>query len=172
MLRESLSFRLVNIFCLPSSTLFNALVEIPEDISKVLPYLNATVPGSHYSHEAKTIDFMHSGHIVTLLPGQMKVTGVADHREAEVVIEELRQLIRETWARRASLAPREDNRRQLSAVEVLRYLPMTNCGRCESRTCLAYALALTRGTTSIDECLPLHDEEQAEKLRGLEDLLR
>lgn len=171
MIRESLAIRLINISCLPSSTLFNALVEIHDDISPVLPYLNAVIPGSHYRHDEKVFDFMHNGHIVTLLPGEMKVTGMRDQREAESVVEELRALINETWEKRESIEPRTDCRPQPSPIDALRCLPRTNCGRCEERTCLAFAVALTRGGASIDKC-PMLAESGWNAQRGhLERLL-
>ena len=152
MLLDGFNIRLVNISCLPNSEALNAIVELRGDVGPALPYLNATVPCAHYSHRDQILDFMWDGHIVTVTPQQMKITGVADEVEARRLVQELRDLIERTWANRREVAPVYETRRPPSPVEVLRSLPRTNCGACGQPTCLALAVRIARGLSSLDEC--------------------
>ncbi len=156
MLLDGYSFRLVNISCLPSSTSLNALVELDQDISAVLPYLNALFEGGHYAHEEQIFDFMRDGHIVTLLPRQMKVTGVDDNREAREFLDWLKDEINRIWTARHEIEPLFEAKVRQSPLDVLRLLPRTNCGECGVPTCLAFAIQVIRGASAIDEC-PRYD---------------
>jgi ArsR family metal-binding transcriptional regulator len=37
-------------------------------------------------------------------------------------------------------------------LEIYRHLKKTNCGYCQERTCMAFALAVARGDRPIGEC--------------------
>lgn len=162
MLLEDFSFQLINISCLPSSTLFNALVELDNDVSPAMPFLNAVIVGAHYRHSESVLDFMHGSHIVTLLPRQMKVTGLADEEEASRVLTELQARINDAWDRRRSIEPATTTIRPPPAIELLRLLPRTNCGRCGVPTCLAFAANLSRGIAAVEECPELDDGPRGE----------
>lgn len=152
MLLGGYRFRLVNISCLPSSTLFNVLVDLDDDIGEALPFLNAVVAGGHYVHGERVYDFMHDGHIITLLPRNMKVTGVADADEAARVVAWLRDEINRVWEARAGLVPSYETRPRRSPVDVLRELPRTNCRQCGVPTCLAFATLVVRGLADPAGC--------------------
>ncbi len=51
-------------------------------------------------------------------------------------------------------------------LAVYRYLPGTNCGRCQLPTCLAFAAALLSGTKTIPDC-PVMPEDSRARLQGL-----
>ncbi len=170
MLLEDYTYDLVNIFCLPSSTEFNAVVALGQDISPVLPFLNAVVRRGHYAHRERIFDFMHRGHIVTLEPREMKVTGLRDHDHAREVIEELRDLINRTWEQRDQLSPAFEHRKPPSALDVLRELPRTNCGACGLPTCLAFAAQVVADPDRLEQCPELANPDHAashERLRRL-----
>jgi acetyl-CoA decarbonylase/synthase complex subunit gamma len=51
----------------------------------------------------------------------------------------------------------------LSGVEIFKLLPKTNCKKCGSPTCLAFAMKLAQRQASIDSC-PDVSEEAKQKL--------
>lgn len=165
MILSRYTFTLVNISCLPSSTLFNAIVELDGDLTEVLPFLNATITGGHYQHKANTFDFTRDGHIITILPRQMKVTGVRDREHAAQVIDGLVGQINDVWSRRGEISPVLENRTLPGALELLRALPRTNCGDCGEPTCLAFAVKLSRGSSTPSGC-PWLGEERRLTLEG------
>lgn len=171
MLLTDYSYELVNIFCLPSSTDFNAIVTLGQDIAPVMPFLNAVVRGANFAGDAEVLDFMYEGHIVSLRAREMKVTGLADHEHAQRVIEDLRRLVNETWDRRDEIQPRFEHVRRPGALEVLRHLPRTNCGGCGVPTCLAFAALVATDPTALERCPDLALPDRAGSLVRLRELL-
>ncbi len=53
----------------------------------------------------------------------------------------------------------------LTAMDIYKQLPKTNCGDCGIPTCLAFAMKLAQGQASLDEC-PHVTEEAAAALEG------
>ena len=53
----------------------------------------------------------------------------------------------------------------LTAMDIYKVLPRTNCGDCGVPTCLAFAMKLAQGQASLDEC-PHVTEEAAQALSG------
>ncbi|AGL02444.1 (Fe-S)-binding protein [Desulfoscipio gibsoniae] len=43
-------------------------------------------------------------------------------------------------------------------LEIYRLLPKTNCGACQTLTCLAFAAALINGQKSLRDCPHLEDK--------------
>ncbi len=53
----------------------------------------------------------------------------------------------------------------LTAVEIYKFLPKTNCGDCGVATCLAFAMKLAQKQAALDEC-PHVTEEAKQELEG------
>ncbi|HEX7520364.1 MAG TPA: (Fe-S)-binding protein, partial [Candidatus Deferrimicrobium sp.] len=51
----------------------------------------------------------------------------------------------------------------LTAIDIYKLLPKTNCKKCGQSTCLAFAMQIAAGKASIDLCPP-SSEEAREKL--------
>lgn len=49
----------------------------------------------------------------------------------------------------------------LSGIEIFKYLPKTNCGKCKFPTCLAFAMKLAVKQTSLDQCPDVSAESKA-----------
>jgi acetyl-CoA decarbonylase/synthase complex subunit gamma len=49
----------------------------------------------------------------------------------------------------------------LTGLEIFKLLPKTNCGKCGSPTCLAFAMRLAAKKASIDECPDISNEAKA-----------
>jgi len=50
----------------------------------------------------------------------------------------------------------------LKALDIFKLLPKTNCKKCGSPTCLAFAMKLAQKQVSLDECPDVSDEAKAE----------
>ena len=73
--------------CVTSATRVNAVAELSDDISEVLPYINAMVKAGIYSHKAGTLRFVHEGHGINLFPRRITVSGLLDRDEAKQVLD-------------------------------------------------------------------------------------
>ena len=40
-------------------------------------------------------------------------------------------------------------------IEIYKYLPQTNCKKCDKSTCMVFALELLKGNVIIEDCIPL-----------------
>ena len=49
----------------------------------------------------------------------------------------------------------------LSGIEIFRYLPKTNCGKCGVPTCLAFAMSLAAGKAELVACPFVNPESKA-----------
>jgi len=52
-----------------------------------------------------------------------------------------------------------------------KFLPQTNCRKCERKTCLAFAIDLAKGKAHLEECPPLGEAEFAADRQALAKLL-
>jgi acetyl-CoA decarbonylase/synthase complex subunit gamma len=63
------------------------------------------------------------------------------------------------------------NIREISPIDVYKYLPKTNCGDCHESNCMAFATRVVNGELMIAGCPPLRTDEYHEMLGELEVLL-
>lgn len=162
---EGYSFTLVNIDCLRDSTHFNIIMDLEESVEELLPYLASRLVGCTYSHGTGFINLMDAGHIVSIYPRHITITDVLDNREAEGLCSKYFAHLSEVKLNRASIEPVFQKRLTINVMDIFRSLPRTNCGGCESATCLAFAARVFRREERIEACLPLLQEpEQYEEL--------
>jgi ArsR family metal-binding transcriptional regulator len=166
---QKYTLKLVRPICAVNRPVVGAFVDIDTDIREVLPYLNAELGNCIYNPEMPFLRFLWSGKSVTLYPLNIGITGLADEKEAERLVEALRQLLEETWAKRADIQPSYRRGSEVKVLDVYRLLPRTNCGCCGERTCLAFAARLLKQDMILADCTPL---AEAEWQAAREDLTR
>jgi len=171
MLLRSYTFKIVFSECNPSVRTVNAIAELSDDISEVLPYLNATIKGCTYQPEAGILRFVKEGRVINLYPRQIAVTRLEDETEARQVLDSIKDLINETYERRGEIKPSYKKGDELRPLDIYKYLPGTNCRECGQPTCLAFASKLSRQEAKVDACAPLYSEENADKREKLLSLL-
>ncbi len=62
--------------------------------------------------------------------------------------------------------------KELSPIEIYKYLPKTNCKECGETNCMAFAAKLVNREASLQECLPLLDPKQTDTYSRLWALLK
>jgi len=142
------------------------------DLSEVLPYLNAVLPGAIYNHAASALTFTHGERIISVFACRVTAAKVDDLEDARSLLVWLRDVINDTWSRRSEITPSYERRQRLTALVVFKLLPGTNCGRCGFPTCLAFAVEITAERRSIVQCDPLFGPAFADKRELLLSLLR
>lgn len=157
--------------CNHSATTVNAVAELSEDISAVLPYLNGVLRGARYDPRTPSLLFQREGHRFILQPRRLAITKLEDEAEARRVMEWLVETVNLTWERRDEIEPDHQATRQPTMLEVYRLLPGGNCRACGDATCLAFAAKLLREEVDLDACAPLFTEEHAEKRERLLELM-
>ena len=62
--------------------------------------------------------------------------------------------------------------KNMTPLTVYRYLPKTNCGECDQKTCMAFASALIDRKVKVVDCPPILETKFEKERLQLEDLLR
>lgn len=145
MLIQSLKPEIVLPPCDHTREVVNVIGRFQEDISPVLPYLNATQAKALYHQAANILRFRFEGHQVTLQPHKMALGGYEDGDQAVAALFRLQQLINETWERRAEITSSTMERKRLQPLAVYKLLLGTNCQACGEPTCFVFANKLAAG---------------------------
>ncbi len=165
MLLHNYSLRIVLAECNPSSEKVNALVELSEDISEVLPYLNTVLKGFQYSDDEKILTVKKKGRLITFRPQQIAITKLEDEKEAREVMEELKQVVNETYENKNHIKPTYTSKSVPRPTDIFKLLPGKNCKECGVPTCFAFAFKLTNNELEWKQCPLLLTEEF--KAKGL-----
>jgi ArsR family metal-binding transcriptional regulator len=126
-----------------------------EDISPVMPYLNATQPKALYHAAVPVLRFRFKGRPVALRPYEIAIGGFDDGDQAIEALARVQRLINETWERREEITPSSVERKRLTAMQVFKLLPRTNCRECGEPTCFVFANKVAAGQAEVTACRPL-----------------
>lgn len=161
--------------CNPSALTLRAEARLSDDISEVLPYLNALVKGGVFDPAGCTLRFsqvlQQGRRSFTIYPHSVLIGGAADAGEARDAMDWLKDFINETYDRRQSMEPSYRRGIELNPLQLYRLLPATNCKECGEATCMAFAGKLLKEEIEIISCKPLFRPEQQEKRERLLALL-
>jgi len=171
MLLRKYDLKIVLSDCNPSSLKVNAIADLSEDISEVLPYLNTELKGLQYYAEEKILTAKRGGRLITFRPRQIALTKLEDEKEATAVMEELKQIVNETFANKDHIEPTYTSRPIPRPLDIFKLLPGKNCKECGEPTCLAFAVKLVGQEIEVAKCTPLFSEEYQEKRKVLVELL-
>jgi ArsR family metal-binding transcriptional regulator len=165
------TIRLVLPDCNPSSQKVNALVELSEDISEGLPYLNTVMKGLQYNHDEKVLTVKRGGRLITFRPRQIAVAKLEDENEARSVIEELKEIVNETYVNRDHIKPTYTSRPAPRPLDIFKLFPGKNCKECGDPTCMAFALKLVNEEVELHQCPLLYTKEFEVNLSKLKEFL-
>ena len=171
MLLRDYTLRIVLSDCNPSSQKVNAIAELPVDISEILPYLNSLLKGLQYNGEERILTVKRGGHLISFRPREISITKLEDEDEAKMAVEELKEIINETYASREQIKPTYTSRPIPRPLDIFNLLPGTNCKECGEQACLAFALKLAGQEAGILKCSPLFSDKYQEKRKVLFELL-
>jgi len=158
--------------CLADPEKIRVIAEISDEIHEVFPYLNATLKGCIYNHPANTLTIRKDQKLITLHVLHITLAKIEDEKEAEEILEWLKDLINETYEKRDQIEPNFSMAAELKALDIFKLLPGTNCKKCGEPTCLAFAVKLVGRDIEITKCDPLFSENYQEKKKVLVELLQ
>ena len=159
MLLYSYVLRMVLSDCNPSSQKVNAIADLSEDISNVLPYLNTVLKGIQYNESEKILVVKKGGRLITFRPRQIALTKLEDENEARALMEELKQAVNKTHTEREQIKPTFTSRPIPRPLDIFKLLPGKNCKECGEPTCMAFALKLVNDEIGWKQCLLLLTKE-------------
>ncbi len=158
--------------CLADPMKIRAIAEVAEEIQEVFPYLNAVLKGCIYNHPANTLTIRKDQKLITLHALHITLAKIEDEKEAEEVLDWLKDLINETYDKRGQIEPNYSMAAELKALDIFKLLPGTNCKQCGEPTCLAFAVKLAGREIKVRKCDPVFSEKYQEKQKVLAELLQ
>jgi ArsR family metal-binding transcriptional regulator len=154
--------------CRPEAQSVHCIAHLDEDITEVIPYLNAVLGGFQYLKDPPSVSFKVHGKLIAVHPDKICVNALRDETEGDKIIEWMKQEINDAWERRGEIQPRFEGAPKPKVLEILKLLPKTNCGECGQPTCMVFATQIAEGGRGPEDCPPLSAEGQAKLTLYLE----
>lgn len=158
MLLKGYRMEVVRPECRPEAESVHCIAHLDEDISEVIPYLNAVLGGFQYLKDPPSVSFKVHGKLIAVHPRMICVNALREASEGDKIIEWLKQEINDTWERRAEIEPRFEGAPKPKVIEILKLLPKTNCKECGQPTCMVFATQVAEGGRGPEDCPPLSPE--------------
>lgn len=171
---ERFDMEMVSPDCTPGSTWWSARILVENDISPVMPYLNAELDQTNYNHKAKTLlwDNKDEGIRCAFRPREIAIAPVADRETAKEICDRVVKLLCDIWSRHAEIEPDfEGKAPPPSIIQIIKLLPGTNCKDCGCATCMAFAAGLIKKEAELGQCKVLLKEEYSNNRITLLELL-
>ncbi len=153
----------------PKKVRFHA--ELDRDISDLMPYLNRVIEGAIYNHQGRTLTIKRDG-IVTLHPFEIAAGQVNDIQTANKICDWIKEQINFVYENRDKIEPLYERRGLLSAIEIYKLLPRTNCKQCGEQTCIAFACKVLSEEKNVILCKPIFEHQYNEKRKMLFKILK
>lgn len=139
--------------CTPGASWWGVKILLRDDISEVFPFLNAELDRTNYHHYAKVLIWDKGDIRFALRPHEIAIAPVEDREMAQIVCNEIVDMICDTWSRRKEIEPSFVGKTPPpSMLQIVKLLPVTNCRECGCATCMAYAAALIKGQSELSQC--------------------
>lgn len=158
--------------CLADPEKIRFIAYFDKNISDIFPYLNAILDGAIYNHEGKTLTIKKEGRLITLHPNKIAAGKVLDEYDARQIINWIKERINYCYDHKDSIEPNMERRQKLSALDIYKLLPGTNCRRCEELTCIAFAVKLSSEEIGVLKCSELFSGNFTDKRAELLGLLK
>lgn len=167
------SYKITRILpCIADPEKIRVVVDVSGEIHEAFPYLNATLKGCIYNHQALTLTLKQGDKLITLHAHHITLAKIDDEKEAEEMLKWLQDLVNETYQNRNKIQPDYTMRQELKPTDIVKLLPGTNCKGCGLLTCQAFAFKLLRGQIGLEKCSSLFSDEFTEKRKLLFETLR
>ena len=146
--------------CNPGFESVHCIAHLEQDISAVLPYLNAVLGGFEYLKDPPAVIFRSQGKLIAVHGRKIAINALRDEDEADKILTWLQREINAAWENRNGIEPSYEGAPKPKLIEILKLLPRTNCKECGVLTCMVFAARMTEGAKGPGDCPPMGDENQ------------
>jgi len=158
-------FKLAAPECHPGSVEYRALIDLKDNISQALPYMNAELGGLDYHQHDGILIWTDNGKMYAFRPHEITIAPVVNAVEARELAENIIDRINQIWERRAEIKPNFEGRKSLpNVLDIYKLLPKTNCRECGYLTCMGFATMLRKDSTKRSLCCYLSEQDYAKVL--------
>ncbi len=138
-----------------------------QDITEILPYLNAVIKSASYNKGASTLTFSKERRLINLYNIKVTIAKANDIIDAWHVLDEIKVLINKTYENKLEIKPSYDEKVKVTALQIYGWLPKSNCRACGEATCLAFACRLLLGEQKLSKCAPLSSGQRFSENRKI-----
>ena len=146
--------------CNPGFESVHCIAHLNQDVSEVLPYLNAVLGGYEYLKDPPAVILRSQGKLITVHGNKIAINALRDEAEADKILEWLKREINETWESRDDIEPSYEGAPKPKVIEILKLLPKSNCKECGDPTCMVFAARMAEGIKGPEDCPPLGSENK------------
>ncbi len=167
MLLKSYQKRIFRPECNPSFESLHCIAHLDQDISPVLPYLNAVLGGYIYIKDPPSLTLRVHGKLIALYSDRIAINALINAEEADKILSWLQKEINETWEKRDQIQPSYESAPQPQIMEILKHfknLPrLKNCQRaCGQSSCSILAELILEGVKGPEDCPVMPEESRKE----------
>jgi ArsR family metal-binding transcriptional regulator len=146
--------------CIADLSKLRIIASLAPPLGGVLKILEPIFPRSNYLDRKESL-IVKNGEIITTIYGSGKVSMrmVKNEDEAKEELERLKNVINEAILKGVVPAPRE--KINVGLMDIYKYLPQTNCGKCGEQGCYSFAIKLMAGHVTLEKCTILKEPEYA-----------
>ena len=157
---QGYELKLVTPECDLNADWFRVHAYLPDDITEVLPYLNAELPNTDYDHSQKILFYTSANKKYAFRPREIAIVPVNNREEAQNLAEKMIATVNGIWERRDEIEPDIRGRKPLpNTLDIYKLLPRTNCKECGYATCMAFANALRKDSAKLPLCPYLSEQD-------------
>ncbi|MCS7227360.1 MAG: Fe-S cluster protein [Endomicrobia bacterium] len=157
--------------CLADQTKLRFHAELDNDISSLMPYLNRIIENAIYNPNSHTLTIKMNG-LVTLHPKEIAAGQVKDFETIHKICAWIKEKINSVYENKNKIEPLFERRKQLTALEIYKLLPQTNCRKCGEITCLAFAVKILSEEKNILSCSEILSSVYTDKRQELFRILK
>lgn len=146
--------------CFPGAEWYRAGIDLSDDITEVLPYLNAEFDGSDYNHSAKILLWKKEDKKYAFRPHEIVIAPIENREEAQGLVNTIIHRVNTVWLQRDKIEPKFEGKKPLpNILDICKLLPRTNCQECGFVSCMAFAAALRSDSTQLSLCPYISEED-------------
>ena len=127
--------------------------KVDGDVTPLFPYIQSTANEAVRYEFPEYIQFQRGDIICTIYPPDIVASRLFYGREQALEFaQRLIDYLNELESNKFQIKPDFKKLSRLYVPDILHFLPMTNCGECGFRTCMAFAGAVSRRKTELMMC--------------------
>lgn len=145
--------------------------QLSRNINFLLPYLNSEIKTGIYHTSVPNFSFKYKCHIITLQDDKLSVTQVESESAAFEFLDKIKDYLNHIYEKRDQIVPLTTLREKLKPLDLYQNLPKSNCGKCGSLTCLAFATKLVKNEQNLNQCPILKESKYFQNYNILSSIL-
>lgn len=122
------------------------------DATHVMPLLNAIYPDAELHNSPPRINFNYQNVLCNLYANEVVATPFASKELANEFSIVFLKYLNKIQLNKDNLKPNHKTKEQLSALDIYKLLPQSNCKICDFPSCFAFACALSKQQTTQKQC--------------------